>query len=177
MLPAPAAGSSAPYRIGMVCLGNICRSPMAAAVLAARLVDEGMQDAIAVDSCGTGSWHIGKPADPRTLAVLAQHGYDAESHRAQQFDLAWFADRDLLLAMDHDNARTVRRLAPDESAQRRVLLLRAFDPEAGVDDQTVPDPYYGDERDFAEALTIIERSVGGLVDALHSHLGLGRSPA
>ena len=165
----PPAGRS-PYRVSMVCLGNICRSPMAAAVLTARLADEGLDGLVEVDSGGTGSWHIGEQADPRARSVLAQHGYDAEAHRARQVGAAWFADHDLLLAMDHDNARTLRRLAPDTQGAGRVVLLRSFDPDASTDDQLVPDPYYGDERDFVEGLAIIERSVDGLVAALRAHL-------
>jgi len=168
--PAVPRGDAAPYRVSMVCLGNICRSPMAQAVLSARLADEGLDGLVDVDSCGTGSWHIGEQADPRARAVLAQRGYDAEAHRARQFDATWFADRDLLVAMDHDNARTLRRLAPDDTSAGRVVLLRAFDPEAGPEDQLVPDPYYGDEHDFVEGLDIIERSVDGLVTALRKHL-------
>jgi protein-tyrosine phosphatase len=141
-------------------------------VLSARLVDAGLAELVAVDSCGTGSWHIGEQADPRARAVLARRGYDADAHRARQFDVTWFDDRDLLLAMDHDNARTLRRLAPDDDAARRVVLLRSFDPEAGPEDQLVPDPYYGDERDFVDGLDIIERSVDGLVSALRTHLGV-----
>lgn len=159
-----------PYRVSMVCLGNICRSPMAAAVLTARLAADGMDGLVQVDSGGTGSWHVGEQADPRARSVLAQHGYDAEHHRAQQVGADWFADHDLLLAMDHDNARTLRRLAPDGVGAERVVLLRSFDPEASPDDQHVPDPYYGDEHDFVEGLAIIERSVDGLVAALRAHL-------
>lgn len=167
----PPSGRS-PYRVSMVCLGNICRSPMAATVLATRLADEGLDALVEVDSGGTGSWHIGEQADPRARSVLAQHGYDAEAHRARQVGPSWFADRDLLLAMDHDNARTLRRLAPDDDGAARVALLRSFDPHASTDDQHVPDPYYGDERDFVEGLTIIERSVDGLVAALRAHLAV-----
>jgi protein-tyrosine phosphatase len=172
-LPPAVPGSDAStYRVSMVCLGNICRSPIAQSVLSARLTDAGLDGLVSVDSCGTGSWHIGAQADPRARAVLAGRGYDAEAHRARQFDATWFGERDLLVAMDHDNARTLRRLAPDDDSVRRVVLLRAFDPEAGPEDQLVPDPYYGDERDFVEGLDIIERSVDGLVSALRTHLAV-----
>ena len=170
--PAVPRSDASPYRVSMVCLGNNCRSPMAQAVLSARLPDQQLDGLVVVDSCGTGSWHIGEQADPRARAVLARRGYDGEAHRARQFDATWFGERDLLLAMDHHNARTLRRLAPDADSAERVVLLRAFDPEAGPDDQLVPDPYYGDERDFVEGLDIIERSVDGLVSALRTHLGV-----
>ena len=167
-LPAP---RGVPYRISMVCLGNICRSPMAAAVLLDRIDQLGLGGEVAVDSAGTGSWHVGQPADARARAALAARGYDGEDHRAQQVQPAWFDEYDLILAMDHDNVRTLRRLAPNQDAAARVLLLRAFDPDAeGSDDHVVPDPYYGDDRDFTDGLDIIERSVDGLVDALRDLL-------
>jgi protein-tyrosine phosphatase len=168
-LPDPVAS---PYRVSMVCLGNICRSPMAEAVLAARLADAGLDDLVEVDSGGTGSWHVGHQADARARAVLARHGYDADGHRARQVDPDWFSTHDLVVAMDHDNARTLRRLAPDADAAARVVLLRSFDPASSADDQLVPDPYYGDERDFVDGLAIIERSVDGLVAALRVHLAV-----
>lgn len=167
-LPAP---QGEPYRVSMVCLGNICRSPMAAAVLQSRLDSRGLGTDVTVDSSGTGSWHIGEPADPRARAALARRGYDGETHRARQFSSEWFDGVDLILAMDRDNLRTLRRLAPDDTAASRVVLLRAFDPELrDGDEQTVPDPYYGDERGFETGLDIIERSVDGLLAELHERL-------
>lgn len=167
-LPAP---QGLPFRISMVCLGNICRSPMAAAVLRSRLEVEGFDGVVVVDSAGTGSWHVGEQADPRARAALARRGHDGEQHRAQQFRSEWFDDHDLVLAMDHDNLRTLRRLAPDEAAAERAVLLRRFDTESGEgDDPVVPDPYYGDERDFETALDIIERAVEGLLVELRPHL-------
>ncbi len=131
----------------------------------------GLADDVAIDSAGTGSWHVGDRADPRARAALARRGYDGESHRARQFSSTWFDSYDLILAMDHDNLRTLRRLAPDDSAAGRVMLLRQFDADASdADDQLVPDPYYGDERDFETGLDIIERSVDGLVSALSQRL-------
>ena len=165
----PATGR--PYRISLVCLDNICRSPMAAAVLRHRVDETGLAELVAVDSAGTGSWHVGDHADPRARTALALRGYDGEMHRARQFQTAWFDDHDLVLAMDHDNARNLRRAAPDRAAADRVVLLREFDPEAGAGpDRDVPDPYFGDERDFDAALDIIERSVDGLMASLRSQM-------
>lgn len=164
-------GAGSPYRVSMVCLGNICRSPMAAAVLRARLAEEGLAEVVSVDSAGTGSWHIGEQADPRARAALARRGYDAERHRAQQLDAGWFAERDLLLAMDHDNLRTLQLLAPSPDAAGRVRLLRSFDATAtSPDEHVVPDPYYSDDAVFDLDLDIIERSVDGLIDALRGHV-------
>jgi protein-tyrosine phosphatase len=169
MILPPAAG--VPYRVSMVCLGNICRSPMAAAVLARQVAEAGMADLVDVDSGGTGSWHLGEAADPRARDALARRGYDGTAHRARQIEPSWFADRDLLLVMDEDNLRTVRRLAPHPNAAQRVMLLRGFDPlAADANDRTVPDPYYGDESGFDEGLDIIERSVAGLLPLLRARL-------
>lgn len=170
----PAPGS--PYRVSMVCLGNICRSPMAAAVLRHRVDEAGLADRVHVDSGGTGSWHLGEAADPRARDALTRRGYDGSSHRARQVATSWFDERDLLLVMDENNMRTMRRLAPDPSAAQRVMMLRAFDPLADGSDLDVPDPYYGDEAAFDSGLDIIERSVGGLLPLLRTHLN-GGGPA
>lgn len=168
MLPPP-AGS--PYRVSMVCLGNICRSPMAAAVLRSRVDEAGLGDLVHVDSGGTGSWHVGDAADPRARDALARRGYDGSSHRARQVSAPWFDDHDLLLVMDDDNLRTVRRLAPHPAAAERVMLLRMFDPLAEpAGDRIVPDPYYGDEADFDVGLDIIERCVDGLLPLLRARV-------
>jgi protein-tyrosine phosphatase len=156
-----------PYRVCLVCLGNICRSPMAAVVLASRVADAGLP--VVVDSAGTGSWHVGDPADHRALAALRRAGYDGDAHRARQFDRTWFDERDLVLALDEANLADLRLLAPDEQARARVRLLRSFDPHAG-DDRAVPDPYWGDDTDFDDVLALVERSVAGLVDALRTAL-------
>jgi protein-tyrosine phosphatase len=160
-----------PYRICMVCLGNICRSPMAAAVLTSRLADDGLHGLVVVGSAGTGSWHVGQEADPRAKAALRRRGYDGAAHRARQFDRSWFGDLDLVLALDGDNVAALRRLAPDPESRSRVRLLRSFaadrDPRA---DSDVPDPYYGTEADFDDSLAIIERSVDGLLSLMRREL-------
>jgi protein-tyrosine phosphatase len=171
----PAAGS--PYRVSMVCLGNICRSPMAEVVLRHRVDGAGLGELVDVDSGGTGSWHLGEPADPRARDALARRGYDGRSHRARQVGPAWFDERDLLLVMDEDNLRTMRRLAPDLTAAQRVMLLRSFDPLADTaGEHNVPDPYCGDEAEFDAGLEIIERSVAGLLPLLKARVD-GADPA
>lgn len=160
-----------PYRICLVCLGNICRSPMAASVLRARLREEGLADLIEVESAGTGSWHVGQPADPRARASLARRGYDGDDHEARQFDRTWFDAFDLVLGLDQDNVSTLRRLAPDPESRSRVRLLRSFEPHRRPGDESaVPDPYYGADRDFDDTLVIIERSVDGLVELVRAQL-------
>ena len=155
-----------PFRVGLVCLGNICRSPMAAVVLAAKVRDAGLDDRIVVGSSGTGDWHIGEPMDPRAAAQLKAEGYDGSRHRAQQFDADWFDAYDLLLAMDDANAADLRRQARDESDRRRIRRFREFDPLATDADRSVPDPWYGDSDGFTEVFEIVERTANALVATL-----------
>jgi protein-tyrosine phosphatase len=155
-----------PYRVGLVCLGNICRSPMAAVVLATKLRDMGLDDRIAVDSSGTGDWHIGEPMDPRAAAQLKSEGYDGTWHRAQQFDATWFDSYDLLLAMDDANAAELHRQARHEVDRGRIRRFRDFDPLATDADRSVPDPWYGDSDGFAEVFEIVERTAEALVETL-----------
>lgn len=160
-----------PYRVALVCLGNICRSPMAD-VVANALLGQGQSQAsgpdLEVSSYGTGDWHVGNPMDERAAAILARAGYDATRHRARQFTRG--LEHDLVLAMDADNLATVRRRLP--AAQHdRVLLFRAFDPlvsDPPVPD--VPDPYYGGEEGFTEVLAMVERTAEALVAALRRDL-------
>lgn len=153
---------TAPYRVVFVCLGNICRSPIAEVVTRRLAADAGLADRIVVSSAGTGDWHIGERADPRTLEVLASHGYDGSSHRARQFQPDWFADHDLVVAMDETNLATLRRLAPDEEARAKVRLLLSFDPAATSTE--VADPYYGGSGGFDHVLVTVERACRALLD-------------
>ena len=147
--------------IVFVCLGNICRSPMAEAVMRQLLLDAGRDD-VQVESAGTGSWHVGEGADPRTLAELATRGIEMD-HRAQQFTYGDFERFDLVVVMDDDNERVARSLAPSEEAAARVVRLRSFDPEvAGAPE--VPDPYYGGPQGFTLLYEMVERSCRGLLD-------------
>lgn len=162
LLPEPRAdgpvGPERPYRIALVCLGNICRSPMADVVLAARLADAGLADRVRVSSSGTGDWHVGKPMDRRAAATLTSAGYDASRHRARHFDAGWLEDHDLVLVMDRTN------LADVGGAGDRVRLFRDFDPvDPGGE---VPDPYYGGGDGFEEVLAMVERTVATLVAQL-----------
>ncbi|GAA4291771.1 low molecular weight protein-tyrosine-phosphatase [Actinokineospora soli] len=138
-----------------VCTGNICRSPMAALVFGEHLRRAGL-DHVRVTSAGTGGWHVGDAADPRTQKVLARHGYPT-AHTAAQLDDDHL-DADLLVALDQGHARALRKLVgPD-----RVRLLREFDPAA--DDLDVPDPYYGGAEGFDEVMAMVEAACPGLLD-------------
>ena len=136
-------------RITTVCLGNICRSPIAAAVLAAELADLDVE----VDSLGTGGWHVGEGADPRALAALQRAGYDLD-HVARQANADVLADSDLVLAMDADNLADLRAMGVD------AVLIRDFDPAAVGQD--VPDPYFGGQAGFDEVVEMIQAAVPGV---------------
>jgi len=175
--PAPGPGGRSPVRVPgpgprsilMVCHGNICRSPMAAAVATALLEDAGLADRVSVASCGTSGYHRGERADPGAEAALRRRGWTAAGHRARQLTAADVAAADLVLCADRANLAAVRRLAPD--AGDKVRLLRSFDPGATPGDDEVPDPYGGGDRDFDEALDRIVAACHGLVTELAAAAG------
>lgn len=157
-LPAPGGAS---YRIAMVCLGNICRSPTAQVVLSAQLADAGLGDRVEVTSAGTGDWHVGDPMDRRAAAELAGSGYDPTAHRARQFDDGWF-DHDLVLVMDAQNLQNVAALG---GSPGQVRMFRSFDPDGGPESE-VPDPWHGGPEGFTEVLAMVERTCRVLVAEL-----------
>ncbi|MEW2273134.1 low molecular weight protein-tyrosine-phosphatase [Streptomyces griseofuscus] len=166
------------YRVCFVCTGNICRSPMAEYVFRARVAEAGLADRVEIDSAGTGGWHEGEAADPRTVTVLRDSGYDCD-HIARRFQPSWFARRDLVIALDAGHLRDLRRLAPTEDDARKVRLLRAYarsstgvlapDDSLGGD-LDVPDPYYDGPDGFAECLEMVEEASTGLLAAVREHL-------
>lgn len=160
------------YRVIFVCMGNICRSPMAEIVFREHLRAAGLDDVIIVDSAGTGGWHVGEPADRRARAALERQGYPSE-HVARQFEIPWFHERDLVVALDRDNVRTLRRMAPDRSSAHAIPLLKEFDPLAESVD--VADPYYGDSGGFDDALAEIEQACHALLSHLTTTLDLESS--
>ncbi|MBK3571275.1 low molecular weight protein-tyrosine-phosphatase [Streptomyces sp. MBT62] len=157
------------YRVSFVCTGNICRSPMAASVFRARVEEAGLGDRVEVESAGTGGWHEGDGADPRAVAVLAEHGYGTD-HAARQFQASWFARLDLVIALDSGHRKTLRHLAPTEQDAEKVHLLRSYDPAAGDDDLDVPDPYYGGLDGFEECLEMVEAASEGLLAAVREEV-------
>lgn len=150
------------YSVALVCLGNICRSPMADVVLTARVEEAGLAGRVAVVSSGTGDWHVGNPMDARAAATLTAAGYDPSLHRARHWSTAWLDEHDLVLAMDGSN------LADVGGAGERVRLFRDFDPVEPSGE--VPDPYYGGDDGFEEVLTMVERTCATLVGALRDTL-------
>lgn len=161
------AATQPPYRVTCVCLGNICRSPMAEAVLRQRFSDAGLP--VEVDSAGTAAYHAGADADPRALAALAAGGYRLR-HTARRFHPDWLTTSRLVLVMDADNLADIRVLARRHGVDAgHVRLLRSFDPDAGGD-ADVPDPYYGGDDGFAHVLHLVERAADGVVAHVRAEL-------
>ena len=154
------------YRVALVCLGNICRSPIAHVVLEERLARAGLDQRVEVVSSGTGGWHDGEPMDRRAASVLRDAGYDPSRHRARTFSIDWYAENDLLLAMDHSNRADMIALSPTVAQEAQVRMFREFDPEASEGDDEVPDPWYGGSDGFRDVLAMIERTTDELVDRL-----------
>lgn len=148
------------FRVCFVCTGNICRSPMAAAVFERLARRHGVADRIAIASAGLSEYHVGETADPRTLEVLEAAGYDATAHRAKQFKAKWLDRFDLVIAFDRGQERALRSLARDEEQQSRIRLLLSFEPDAPSLD--VPDPYYSEDAFFGTVLRQIESAAGRL---------------
>ncbi|MEG3629881.1 low molecular weight protein-tyrosine-phosphatase [Streptomyces poriticola] len=150
------------YRVCFVCTGNICRSPMAESVFRARVAESGLEGRVGVDSAGTGGWHEGEGADPRTMAVLERNGYGLD-HTARQFQVEWFSRLDLVIALDAGHLRALRRMAPTEQDAAKVRLLRSYDPAVSGGDLDVPDPYYGGADGFEECLEMVVAASQGLL--------------
>jgi len=155
-LPAPRE-PGAPYRVCLVCLGNICRSPMAETVLRAAVSAAGLGDEVAVDSAGTGDWHIGQSMNSGARAALASRGHDGSAHRARQIDASWLPRRDLILAMDARNLADLRRMAGPGHRDR----VRLFGEVGGLSDaegQEIPDPYGGDDAEFGYVFDLLSQA-------------------
>jgi protein-tyrosine phosphatase len=162
-----------PYRVCFVCSGNICRSPMAEAVLRRMVAEAGLADRVAVSSAGMGDWHVGEAADPRAMAALGRRGYPLR-HAARQWQPVDFADVDLVVALDGGHYRQLVRMAPD-GQRAKVRRLRSYDPASG-DDLDVPDPYYGGARGFEQVLDMVEAGCAGILAEIRSALDSPEPP-
>jgi low molecular weight protein-tyrosine phosphatase len=143
----------AALRVCVVCLGNICRSPMAEIVLRNALTGMG----VIVDSAGTATGHPGFPMHIEAYAALTARGYDGSGHEARQFEKEWLCERDLILAMDNSNLTDLRKLGGDDRVQM-------------FGEEEIPDPYFGDAADFAHALDMIEAGIPAVVSRISDML-------
>jgi protein-tyrosine phosphatase len=155
-------------RICFVCHGNICRSPTAEGIMRKLVASRGLSSLVAVESAGTGGWHVGDEPDARARQAALARGYKLESH-AQQFTARFFDRFDYVLAADTDNLQQLRRMAPNAAARQKVKLLRDFDPAAPAGSE-VPDPYYGGADGFELVLDVCEAACRGLLAHLESEL-------
>ncbi|MCB9536967.1 MAG: low molecular weight phosphotyrosine protein phosphatase [Myxococcales bacterium] len=147
-------------RVCFVCLGNICRSPLAEGAFRRHVEAAGLADRFEIDSAGTGHWHAGEPPDPRSVAEAKKHGVDISRQRARQFVAADLQRFDVVCAMDGSNLRNL--LALGEGAAEVAMLL----------DEDVPDPYYGRGDGFARVWSMVDRGCADLLAALRARHGL-----
>ena len=147
----------------VVCLGNICRSPMAEGALRARLDASPLVGRVEVDSAGSGGWHAGEPPDRRAIACARIHGVEIGGQRARQLRPTDFDDYDWLLCADASNLRDVRKLAPAARRDRVVLLLDWAGIEPGGE---VPDPYTGGPEDFRQVWRLVDSAAQAVVARL-----------
>lgn len=153
-------------RVLFVCLGNICRSPSAEGVFRQQLLQAGLDGQVEVDSAGTGPWHVGKPADSRASAAALQRGYDLSALRGRQVSRADFERFDLILAMDHSNFADLKALQPAHSRAELDLYLRRYQ----LDEDEVPDPYYGGADGFEHVLDLLENAGAQLLNEVRGRL-------
>lgn len=155
-----------PVRVLFLCLGNICRSPLAEGVFQHKVIEAGLGDRFEVDSAGTGGWHVGDPPDRRMRDTAARRGILIDALRGRQLsrsDLDYF---DHIFAMDKSNLHDALYLDPDGDHSTRVRLFREFDPDPG--DYQVPDPYYGGPQGFDQVFDIVDRTTDAILDRLRS---------
>lgn len=157
-------------RICFVCLGNICRSPTAEAVMRKLVEAADLGAQVEVDSAGTGAWHVGEPPDRRARAAGRRRGLDVRGH-ARKVVVRDFESFHYVIAMDRSNRDDLLRLAPNEAAGRKVAMLRSFDPNAPHDAE-VPDPYYGQGDGFERVLDICEAACRGLLRHIQEQHGV-----
>ena len=149
--------------IVFVCTGNICRSPTAEAVFRHKVHAAGLDGAVRIDSAGTTAFHVGEPPDPRAADAAQRRGYSLDGQLARRVHPDDFDRFDLLVAMDRGHHKALLRMAPDDDARARVVMMSDFSrrPNALAD---VPDPYYGGGDGFERVLDMLEDAAEGLLD-------------
>jgi protein-tyrosine phosphatase len=150
-------------KVLFVCMGNICRSPMAHGIFESRINDAGIGHLVQVDSAGTHAYHVGSPPDERAQRTAMARGIDLSRQRARLLEPEDFESFDFVLVMDEDNLEYALRICPPQYTERVRLLL---DFAEGLHDREVPDPYYGGQAGFERVIHMVENAVEGLVEEL-----------
>lgn len=149
-------------KVLFVCLGNICRSPLAEAIFKHKVKERGLDQHIVADSCGTANYHVGDKPDPRTIANAIKNGVSID-HCGRQLCVDDFDNFDYILAMDNSNIRNIMRITSNKSWHQKIQLMRDYDPQGKGE---VPDPYYGGEKGFQEVFDILNRTTDSFLDRL-----------
>jgi protein-tyrosine phosphatase len=149
------------YRVLFVCLGNICRSPLADGVLAHKVRQMGLDRQVAVDSAGTGAYHVGEPPHVESLRVARQHGMPIDHLRARQVKRPDFEAFDLIVAMDRKNHADLLALEHTGTLHHKVRLFMSYVPDAPCPD--VPDPYFGGPEGFDAVFALVEAGCNGIL--------------
>lgn len=147
-------------KVLVVCMGNICRSPLAHGLLEHRVEKAGLSTRIVIDSAGTHAYHVGNPPDPRSQQTARRHGIDLSTQRARKVQVSDFAEFDYVLAMDNDNHALLRAQCPEEHRHKLKLFLE-FAPQLA--ETEVPDPYYGGDSGFEQVYQLIAAATDGLI--------------
>jgi len=154
-----------PIRVLFVCLGNICRSPLAEVIAKHKAKELSVSNHFHFESAGTGNWHIGGQADPRSSSTAQQHGLDLSQHTAQQINHHQVHQWDYLVAMDHDNRLNLLAMG---AKPHQLLMMRQFEHEQNhtSDIQNVPDPYYGGDHGFEDVYQMLNMNTEHLLTHL-----------
>jgi len=148
-------------KVLFVCLGNICRSPLAEAIFKHKVESRNLEHLFDIDSCGTSNYHIGDIPDPRTFAIAGKHGIKVD-HIVRQFTTDDLDASDYIFAMDENNFKNILSLSGNKTHREKVFLMREFDSQGKG--KEVPDPYWGNEKEFQEVFDILDRSIDGFLE-------------